>query len=109
MESTKEKILADKMSGLSEEKRDAINNAIKESLEAAEASDAIQDFENDPDVQKLKAQQAELMGLMANQKVMKAYRSIRRDIYGVVERRPVSQKEKKKKKAKRRMVKKSKR
>lgn len=102
MELSKEKILADKMSGLSEEKLDAIN-------ESLEASDAIQDFENDPDVQKLKAQQAELMGLMANQKVMKAYRSIRRDIYGVVERRPVSQKEKKKKKAKRRMVKKSKR
>jgi hypothetical protein len=102
MESTKEKILADKMSGLTEEELDAIN-------ESLEASDAIQDFENDPDVQKLKAQQAELMGLMANPKVMKAYRSIRRDIYGVVERRPVSQKEKKKKKAKRRMVKKSKR
>lgn len=52
---------------------------------------------------------AELMGLMADPKIMKAYRAIRRDIYGVGERRPVSKKEKKKKKAKRRMAKKSKR
>lgn len=50
-----------------------------------------------------------MMGLMADPKIMKAYRSIRRDIYGVGERRPVSKKEKKKKKAKRRMAKKSKR
>jgi TRAP-type C4-dicarboxylate transport system substrate-binding protein len=106
MEETKEKMLADKMSGLTEEKRDAINNAINESLETAEA---IQDFENDPDVQKLKAKQAELMGLISDPKVMKAYRAVRRDVYGVGERRKVSQKEKKKKKAKRRMAKKSKR
>lgn len=53
---------------------------------------------------------SELMGLMADPKIMmKAYRAIRRDIYGVGERRPVSKKEKKKKKAKRRMAKKSKR
>jgi TRAP-type C4-dicarboxylate transport system substrate-binding protein len=106
MEETKEKMLADKMSGLTEEKRDAINNAINESLETAEA---IQDFENDPDVQKLKAKQAELMGLISDPKVMKAYRAVRRDVYGVGERRKVSQKEKKKKKAMRRMAKKSKR
>jgi hypothetical protein len=109
MEETKEKMLADKMSGLSEEKRDAINNAIKESLEAAEAAEAIQDFENDPDVQKLKAKQAELMGLISDPKVMKAYRAVRKDVYGEGERRQVSKKEKKKKKAKRRMAKKSKR
>lgn len=109
MESTKEKILADKMSGLSEEELDAINNAIKESLEAAEAAEAIQDFENDPDVQKLKAKQAELMGLISDPKVMKAYRAVRKDVYGEGERRQVSKKEKKKKKAKRRMAKKSKR
>jgi TRAP-type C4-dicarboxylate transport system substrate-binding protein len=105
MEETKEKMLADKMSGLSEEKRDAINNAINESLETAEA---IQDFENDPDVQKLKAKQVELMGLISDPKVMKAYRAVRKDVYGEGERRQVSKKEKKKKKAKRRMVKKSK-
>ena len=52
---------------------------------------------------------AELMGLMADPKIMKAYRAIRNDIYGVGERRPVSKKEKKKKRAKRRMAKKSKR
>lgn len=102
MEETKEKILADKMSGLSEENRDAINNAINESLETA---DAIQAFENDQDVQKLKEQQEELLRLMANPKVLKAYKDAR----SVGERRPVSQKEKKKKKAKRRMAKKSRR
>lgn len=109
MEETKEKILADKMSGLTDENRDAINNAIKESLETAEA---IQTFENDSDVQRLKAQEAELtnmMSMISDPKIMKAYRAIRRDVYGVGERRQVSQKEKKKKKAKRRMAKKSKR
>jgi TRAP-type C4-dicarboxylate transport system substrate-binding protein len=106
MEETKEKILADKMSGLSEENRDAINNAINESLETA---DAIKTFENDSDVQKLKAQEAELMNLFADPKIMKAYKNIRSDIYGVGERRQVTQKEKKKKKAKRRMAKKSRR
>ena len=71
-------------------------------------------IENDPDVMKLKAQEAELkeaelmMSLISDPKVMKAYRDIRSDIYGVSERRQVSKKEKKKKKAKRRMVKKSK-
>lgn len=112
MELTKEKIMTDKMSGLTEENRDAINNAINESLETAEV---IQTFENDPDVQKLKAQQEELtsmlnmMSVVSDPKIMKAYRAIRKDVYGVGERRQVSQKEKKKKKAKRRMVKKSKR
>lgn len=106
MEETKEKILTDKMSGLTEENREAINNAINESLETAEA---IQAFENDSDVQKLKAQEAELMNLFADPKIMKAYKNIRSDIYGVGERRKVSQKEKKKKKAKRRMAKKSRR
>ncbi len=112
MEEKKEKILSDKMSGLTEENREAINNAINESLETAEA---IQAFENDNDVQKLKAQQEELMGMVnmmsaiSDPKIMKAYRAIRKDVYGVGERRQVSQKEKKKKKAKRRMAKKSKR
>ncbi len=106
MEETKEKILADKMSGLSEENRDAINNAINESIETA---DAIKTFENDSDVQKLKAQQEELMSMISDPKIMKAYRAIRKDVYGVGERRQVSQKEKKKKKAKRRMAKKSRR
>lgn len=108
MELTKEKMLADKMSGLSEEKRDAINNAIKESLETAEAVDAIQDFENDPDVQKLKAQEAELMNLFADPRIMKAYKRYT-DARNGGERRKVTQKEKKKKKAKRRMAKKSRR
>lgn len=106
MEETKEKILADKMSGLTDENRDAINNAINESLATAEA---IQTFENDSDVQKLKAQEAELMSMISDPKIMKAYKNIRRDIYGVGERRQVTQKEKKKKKAKRRMAKKSRR
>lgn len=74
--------------------------------------EAVQSFENDSDVQRLKAQQEELMGMMSiisDPKIMKAYRAIRKDVYGVGERHQVSQKEKKKKKAKRRMAKKSKR
>lgn len=57
----------------------------------------------------LKAKQAELMSVISDSKIMKAYRAIRKDVYGVGERHQVSQKEKKKKKAKRRMAKKSKR
>ena len=75
----------------------------------ANVDEAVQSFENDSDVLRLKAQEAELMSMIADTKVMKAYRAIRRDVYGVGERRQVSQKEKKKKKAKRRMSKKSKR
>lgn len=71
--------------------------------------EGVQSFENDTDVLRLKAQEAELMGMISDPKVMKAYRAIRRDIYGVGERRQVSKKEKQKKKAKRRMAKKSKR
>ena len=71
--------------------------------------EAVQSFESDTDVMRLKAQEAELMSMISDPKVMKAYRAIRRDIYGVGERRQVSKKEKQKKKAKRRMAKKSKR
>jgi hypothetical protein len=108
MELTKEKILADKMSGLTEDACDTINESL-ESVANSELNEAIQSFENDSDVQRLKAQQAELMSMISDPKVMKAYRAIRRDVYGVGERQQVSQKEKKKKKAKRRMAKKSKR
>ena len=74
----------------------------------ANVDEAVQSFENDCDVQRLKAQEAELMSMISDPNIMKAYRAIRRDVYGVGERRQVSQKEKKKKKAKRRMAKKSK-
>ena len=93
MELTKEKIMADKMSELTEN----------------DCNDSNQSSENNSDVLKLKAQEAELMSMISDPKIMKAYRAIRRDVYGVSERRQVSQKEKKKKKAKRRMAKKSKR
>lgn len=70
-----------------------------------DGEDVVEAFENDPDVQKLKAHEEELISLMANPDVMRAYRAARR----VGERRQVSKKENKKKKAKRRMAKKSKR
>jgi hypothetical protein len=54
------------------------------------------------------AKAQELMEMFSDPKVLKAYQNIRKDIYGVGERKKVSQKEKKKKKAKRRMAKKSK-
>ena len=114
MELTKEKILSDKMSGLTEDDCDTINENL-ETVADSELDEAIQLFENDSDVQRLKEQQEELMGMMnmmsmvSDPKIMKAYRAIRSDVYGVSERRQVSLKEKKKKKAKRRMAKKSKR
>jgi hypothetical protein len=55
------------------------------------------------------AQAQMLMSLASDPKILKAYRSIRSDIYGIRERRAVSKKERQKKKAKRRMAKKSKR
>ena len=107
MELTKEKILADKMSGLTADACDTINES-QESVANSELYEAIQSFENDSDVQRLKAQEAELMSIISDPKVLRAYRNVRKDIYGIGERKQVSQKEKKKKKAKRRMAKKSK-
>jgi hypothetical protein len=106
MEDTKEKILSDKLSGLTDDACDT------ETVVDSDIDEAIQIFENDSDVKRLKAQDAELsnlLSLISDPKVLRAYRDIRSDVYGVGERRQVSQKEKKKKKAKRRMAKKSKR
>ena len=85
----------------------AANENLEELQKVADSDvdEAAQALENDPDVIKLKEQQAELMRLIADPNVMKAYRASRH----VGERRKVTQKEKKKKKAKRRMAKKSKR
>lgn len=107
MELTKEKKLSDKMSELTEEDRNAINESL-ETVADSDVDEAIKTFENDPDVQRLKAQDAELssmLSLISDPKVMRAYKSAR----AVGERRQVSKNEKKKKKAKRRMAKKSKR
>ncbi len=93
-----------------EERKDIVGEKLPANENTAETieQEIKEVIENDPDVMKLKAQEAELMSLISDPKVMKAYRAIRSDIYGVSERRQVSKKEKKKKKAKRRMVKKSK-
>lgn len=76
-----------------------------------ESNEMVELLENDPDVLKLKEQQAELMRLIDDSRVMSSYKKVRNDIYGygVGNRKPVSKKEKKKKKAKRRMAKQSKR
>ena len=74
-----------------------------------ETNEMVELLENDPDVLKLKEQQAELMRLIDDSRVMSSYKKVRNDIYGVGIRKPVSKKEKKKKKAKRRMAKQSKR
>ena len=95
---------------LTEEALDAINETLElEEIADSDVDEAVQAFVNDPDVIKLKNQQDELMRLWENPNVMKAYRAIRKDMYGVGERRQVTKKEKKKKKAKRRMAKKSRR
>jgi hypothetical protein len=85
-----------------------VNNNLTANADGS-VDDAVQTFENDSDVQRLKAQEAELMSIISDPNVMKAYRAIRSDVYGAGKRHQVSQKEKKKKKAKRRMAKKSKR
>ena len=74
-----------------------------------EKNEMVELLENDPDVLKLKEQQAELMRLMDDYRVMRSYKKVVNDMYGVGIRKPVSKKEKKKKKAKRRMAKQSKR
>ena len=74
-----------------------------------ETNEMVELLENDPDVLKLKEQQAELMRLMDDYRVMSSYKKVVNDMYGVGIRKPVSKKEKKKKKAKRRMAKQSKR
>jgi hypothetical protein len=74
-----------------------------------ETNEMVELLENDPDVLKLKEQQAELMRLMDDYRVMRSYKKVVNDMYGVGNRKPVSKKEKKKKKAKRRMAKQSKR
>ena len=97
---------------LTEEALDAVDEIVGlDEVADSDVDEAAQALENDPDVIKLKEQQAELMQLWTDPNVRKAYRAIRKDVYGygVGERRKVTQKEKKKKKAKRRMAKKSKR
>lgn len=74
-----------------------------------ESNEMVQLLENDPDFLKLKEEQAELMRLIDDTRVMSSYKKIRNEIYGIGIRKPVSKKEKKKKKAKRRMAKQSKR
>ena len=97
-----------------------VDNNAKENLTANTNSETIdQDIkdvvDNDPDVLKLKSQEAELMSLFSDPKILRPYRAVRNfltaavrnDIYGIGERRQVSKKEKQKKKAKRRMAKKT--
>lgn len=76
-------------------KPEVINDAVK--AEVKELSEELQ----------MKSQ--ELLSLVSDPRVMRAYRSVRNDLFGIGERRQVSKAEKKKKKAKRRMAKKSKR
>ena len=88
MEDNKENMMTSTLS----EDNDIVSNG-------TENSEAIN---KDPDA-------GELMRLIADPKIMRAYRAIRSDIYGMKERHQVSKKEKQKKKAKRRMSKKSRR
>lgn len=76
-------------------KPEVINDAVK--AEVKELSEELQ----------MKSQ--ELLSLVSDPRVMRSYRSVRNDLFGIGERRQVSKAEKKKKKAKRRMAKKSKR
>lgn len=98
---------------LTEATQDVVNkelelNEVADSNADSEVDEALEMLENDEDVIRLKAQEAELMNLFADPRIMKAYKRYT-DARNGGERRKVTQKEKKKKKAKRRMAKKSRR
>lgn len=84
-------------------------DAISQEEQVGKIQEMAEALANDPDFQKLKEQEAELMRLISDQKVMRSYRAVRNELFGIGERRQVSKAERKKKKAKRRMAKKSKR
>ena len=84
-------------------------NAISQEERVSNIHEMEEALSNDPDFQKLKEQQAELMRLIDDTRVMSSYKKVINDIYGVGNRKPVSKKEKQKKKAKRRMAKQSRR
>ena len=65
MEDTKEKILSDKMSGLTDEACDT------ETVVDSDINEAIHSFENDSDVQRLKAQEAEKKKKKAKRRMAK--------------------------------------
>ena len=90
-------------------KKQCCQNLTSNTATVDETNEMVELLENDPDVLKLKEQQAELMRLMDDYRVMRSYKRVVNDMYGVGNRKPVSKKEKKKKKAKRRMAKQSKR
>jgi hypothetical protein len=79
--------------------------AVQENVEGNETSDTSTESVSDEEAA---AKAQELMRLMSDPNILKAYRNIRSDVYG--KKRPqVSKKDAKKKKAKRRMAKKSRR
>ena len=90
-------------------KETMLSESVSNTATVDETNEMVELLENDPDVLKLKEQQAELMRLMDDYRVMRSYKKVVNDIYGVGNRKPISKKEKKKKKAKRRMAKQSKR
>lgn len=59
--------------------------------------------------EELEMKSEELLSLISDPRVMRSYRAVRNDLFGIGERKPMTKAEKKKKKAKRRMAKKSKR
>ena len=80
-------------------------NRAEENVEVNETSDTSTESVSDEEAA---AKAQELMRLISDPNVLKAYRNIRSDVYG--KKRPqVSKKDTKKKKAKRRMAKKSRR
>ena len=82
---------------------------IEDAIGQEEQVDKIQEMSealsNDPDFQKLKEQQAELMSLIDDSRVMRSYKKVINDIYGVGNRKPVSKKEKKKKDKQKKQIK----
>ena len=94
---------------LTEATQDVVNENVElDEVADSDVDEALELLKNDEDVIRLKAQEAELMNLFADPRIVKAYKRYT-DARNGGERRKVTQKEKKKKKAKRRMAKKSRR
>jgi hypothetical protein len=83
-------------------------NIIENNSKPEEINDTVTEEVNELS-EELQMKSQELLSLFSDPRVMRAYRTVRNDLFGIGERRQVSKAEKKKKKAKRRMAKQSKR
>lgn len=89
------------------ETNETVNNDIDSKNQIEEVEEVKAEVKQLSEELEMKSQ--ELMSMISDPRVMRSYRAVRNDLFGVGERKPMTKAEKKKKKAKRRMAKKSKR